>query len=67
MNFDKKFLWLVLPAFVLSACNLPSVAVVPQGGEEFASILQTITAQAFNNAGSSTRVSASQLDLSSYP
>ncbi len=46
MNFNKKNLWLVLPAFVLSACNLPSVAVVPQGGEEDASILQTITAQA---------------------
>ncbi len=36
----------LLAALALQACNLPSVAVVPQGGEEDASILQTITAQA---------------------
>lgn len=32
--------------FALSACNLPAVGVVPQGGEEDPSLLLTITAQA---------------------
>ena len=40
------FIILLVAALALQACNLPSVAVVPQGGEEDASILQTITAQA---------------------
>jgi hypothetical protein len=40
------FIILLITALTLQACNLPSVAVIPQGGEEDASILQTITAQA---------------------
>ncbi len=44
----KNFLFIstLILALTLQACNMPSVAVVPQGGEEDASILQTITAQA---------------------
>ncbi|MBK8781996.1 MAG: SH3 domain-containing protein [Anaerolineales bacterium] len=44
-KIKRTFLPLLL-MIALSACNMPSVAVIPQGGEEDASILQTITAQA---------------------
>ncbi len=46
MKTYKLWVGLIILALTLQACNLPAVAVVPQGGEEDASILQTITAQA---------------------
>jgi uncharacterized protein YraI len=46
MKIYKLWVGLIILALTLQACNLPAVAVVPQGGDEGASILQTITAQA---------------------